>query len=369
MMRSPHGYSAVLRRTDGSLLIRERALPDPRRGLGAVPLLRGVLTLVESLRLGSACLRFSADVYERDLEAAERAEAAAGTATPPPVEAPAGEPRGPAGGSASAPSTLAALSLPIVALATATGEPLPPPADEEPGASRKLFTLLTVVFALGLFVALPQAFAQGTSSVLGLALDVRDARFQLLTGVGKLTIVIGYMLAIRRLPEIRRVFQYHGAEHKAIAAYEAALPLTVESARSKSTLHPRCGTTFLVMVALVSILVFTGIGPLLPRLGAGALLENVTFFLMKLPFLPVIAAITFEIQRVFARYCTTGPLRLVLWPGFLVQRITTIEPDEPQLEVALAALGVALRRERAPEAPAAPADRGVASYQELTAAA
>jgi uncharacterized protein YqhQ len=142
------------------------------------------------------------------------------------------------------------------------------------------------------------------------------------------------------------VFQYHGAEHKTISTYEASEALTVENARRKTTLHPRCGTTFLVMVVLVSILVFTAIGALLPRIHTGsALLDNVAFFFEKLPFLPIITAVTFEIQRIFARYFTRGPLRIVLWPGFLVQKITTAEPDDAQLEVALASLRVTLFRQ------------------------
>ena len=194
------------------------------------------------------------------------------------------------------------MSLPIIALATAEPEdPLPPapaPAPEEKSeAGRKLFTILSIVFAIGLFVALPQAFAEGASRVFHLDLDVRDVRFQVLTGAAKLVIVVGYMLAIRRMPEIYRVFQYHGAEHKSIHTYEANENLVVENARPKTTLHPRCGTTFLVMVALVSIVIFTALGPLLPQIGLGKLADNVAFFLMKLPFLPVIAAVTFEIQR------------------------------------------------------------------------
>jgi uncharacterized protein YqhQ len=282
-----------------------------------------VAALVEALKLGSRSLRFSVDVYERDLEEEER------KAAPNP------------------PSLLSVLSLPIIALVTSDPDaPAAAPKDGEGG--RKLTTLLSIVFALTLFVALPQAFAQGTSSVLGLGLDVRSGGFQLLTGAAKLCIVVGYMLAIRRIPEIRRVFQFHGAEHKSIYAYEAGEALSVENARKKTTLHPRCGTTFIVMVALVSILVFTAIGPLLPRFGVGALLDNVLFFLMKLPFLPLIAAVTFELQRFLARHVKGGPLRLLLWPGFLVQRITTIEPDDDQLEVALAALAVTLEREHSP---------------------
>lgn len=325
MMRSPHSYAAVVRRRGGALMVREEEMVDPRVGAKAWPLVRGITTLVEALKLGSRCLRFSAEVYEQDLEAEEKAGGA----------------RPKSGG----PSTLAALSLSIIALVTADPESPPPTSGKDGGAGKSLFTLLTVLFAIGLFVALPQAFAEGTSRVFKLGLDVRDPRFQVITGAAKLLIVVGYMLAIRRMPEIYRVFQYHGAEHKAIHAYEAGQELVVANARSKTTLHPRCGTTFLVMVAMVSILVFTAIGPLLPQLGLGKLGDNLLFFLMKLPFLPFIAAITFEIQRALARW-GKGPLALLLYPGFLVQKITTIEPDDSQLEVALAALRSALVREQ-----------------------
>ncbi len=326
MMRSPRSFAAVLRRRDGSLVVREEGMGDHRKGARALPLVRGVYSLVEALRLGSRALRFSAEVYERDLDDADQTQATA----------------------AKKPSTLAALSLPIVAMLTTDPE-TPSTSGGSGEAGKKLFTLLSIGFALLLFVALPQAAAEGTSRLFGLGLDVRSPGFQLITGGAKVVIIVSYMLAIRRMPEIYRVFQYHGAEHKAIYAYEKGEELVAANAKAQSTLHPRCGTTFLVMVALVSIVVFTALGPLMPQLGLGKLADNVAFFLMKLPFLPVIAAITFEIQRVFARYCTTGPLRVVLWPGFLVQRITTIEPDDGQVEVALAALRATLRRESEPE--------------------
>jgi uncharacterized protein YqhQ len=251
-------------------------------------------------------------------------------------------------------------------------KPFPPPpapatqALEKRGRGPMIFMLVLVV---GFFVALPQAAAAGLDRLLGLHLDVQSAPFQALTGAFKLFIVVGYMLAIRRVPDIRRVFQYHGAEHKTISTYEANEPLTVQNARAKTTLHPRCGTTFLVMVALVSILVFTGVGSLLPHIRTGnAALDNGVFFLEKLPFLPVIVAVTFEIQRIFARYCTTGPLRALLWPGFLVQKITTIEPDDDQLEVALASLRVTLFRQEMGHTYGSSDDVLFSSYDALLAA-
>ncbi len=336
MMRSPHAFSAVVRRRDGSLTVHEEPMRDLRRGTLSWPFLRGVTALVEALKLGSRALRFSVELYEKDLDAEERA------AKPPQV--------------------LSLLSLPIIALCTNDPE-LPSSSPKEDG-KRTAFTWLSIAFALALFVALPQLFAQGTSSLLNLGLDVRSVGFQLLTGAAKMTIVVGYMLAIRRMPEIYRVFQYHGAEHKSIYTYESGEPLDIAHARGKTTLHPRCGTTFIVMVALVSIVVFSALGPFLPQIGLGKLADNVFFFVAKLPFLPLIAAITFELQRLLAKYATRGPLQVLLWPGFLVQKITTIQPDDAQLEIALAALSVTLQRESNP-AREVDAERSFADFSTL----
>lgn len=343
MMRSPHAFSAVVRRRNGTLVVRERPMSDLRTGVRAMPIVRGIVALVESLKLGSQALRFSAEIFEKDLEEEEREQATKAK-------------------SLSSTTLLSALSLPIIHLMTAGPErPVNAPGEERKGG---LMGFVSIAFAIGLFVALPQAFAAGTSSLFKLDLDVRSPLFQLLTASAKLVILIGYMLLIRRLPEIYRVFQYHGAEHKSIYTYESGAELTVENARRRTTLHPRCGTTFIVMVALVSILVFSGLGPFLPQLGLGKLGDNLLFFLMKLPFLPFIAAITFELQRLLARYCSTGPLSVLLWPGFLVQKITTIEPDDAQLEVALSALLVTLRVEKG-EAQVQSTDASFPSYAAL----
>ena len=345
MMRSPHAFSAVVRRRDGSLVVRERPMADLRKGVRAWPIVRGMMALVEALKLGSQALRFSAEIYERDLEEDEKQSAAKTKA-------------------AAGATLLSALALPIVHLMTAEPDLSSQPSTEEPNKGKGLMGIISVVFAIGLFVALPQAFAAGASSLFKLNLDVRSPLFQLLTSSAKLVILVGYMLLIRRLPEIYRVFQYHGAEHKSIYTYESGAELTVENARSRTTLHPRCGTTFIVMVALVSILVFSCLGPFLPQLGLGKLADNLLFFALKLPFLPLLAAITFELQRVLAKYCSTGPLSLLLWPGFLVQKITTIEPDDQQLEVALSALLVTLRVEMG-QADVRGADASFPSYAAL----
>ena len=240
----------------------------------------------------------------------------------------------------------AASALGLALTAMVTRDDRMPLAAAEPKRSGGPMGFMLLV-AIAFLIALPQGAAAGVNRLFHLGLDVQVPAFQAMTGAFKLTIVVGYLLLIRRIPDIRRVFQYHGAEHKTISHLRSARGAHRRERARKTTLHPRCGTTFLVMVALVSILVFTGIGAFLPRIHTGsAFLDNVVFFFEKLPFLPVIAGFTFELQRVLARYCTTGPLRALLWPGFLVQKITTIEPDDAQLEIALASLRATLFRDQ-----------------------
>ncbi|APR83829.1 Hypothetical protein A7982_09178 [Minicystis rosea] len=347
MMRSPGSMSIVCRRRNGELVVRERPMLDKPTGTRAWPFFRGIATVVESLRLGSRALRWSAELYEQDIREEEERN------NPPPKP----------------PGISTMLALSIAALATQPDDdgkqPAPLPGDDA-GKKGGLLGVLPIVFAVGLFVAAPQGLANVINKVFKLGLEITSPGFQVITGIAKLVIVVGYMMLIRRMNEVRRVFQYHGAEHKTISTYEAGLDLTVENARPLTTAHPRCGTTFLVMVALVSIVIFSVAGAFFPRIPGNVWVQNVAFFLMKLPFLPLVAAITYEIQRIFARYCTVGPLRALLWPGFLVQKITTAEPDDDQLEVALASLRATLWREAALTAPA-PADRTFSGYGELVA--
>ena len=357
MMRSPTSFAVVVRRRDGSLVVRERAMRSERTGAGRVPFVRGIVSLVESLKLGGEALRFSAEQLERDLLAEE--------AQPPRAPKAATMALGVS-------ALVRAWGLALFAMASredeGAGAPVPVAESEDGDRKRGPMGIMLVV-AVAFLIALPQGAAAVVNRLLHLGLDVQAPAFQAITGAFKLTIVVGYLLLIRRIPDIRRVFQYHGAEHKTISAYEAGEALTVENARAKTTLHPRCGTTFLVMVAIVSILIFTGVGAFLPRIHTGsALADNLVFFLEKLPFLPAIAGLTFELQRVFAKYCTTGPLRALLWPGFLVQKITTIEPDDAQLEIALASLRVTLFREEGRESGEVAEDVAFSSYAALAAA-
>ncbi len=340
MMRSPGSFAVVVRRRDGSLNIRERVMSGGRTGLAKLPFFRGVASLVESLRLGSEALKFSADLMQKDFDI--------------PVVS-------------SLLSMIRAIGFQLFLLATSDTEPPPQAQAEKKGIGPML--VIMVLF----LIALPQITAAGIMKLFHVDWPVTSVQFQALTGAVKLTIVLGYLLLIRRMADIRRVFQYHGAEHKTISTYEANEPLDVEHARAKTTLHPRCGTTFLVMVVIISVFLFSLLGAILgtflpPTLTGSKLLDNALLLLIKLPALPLLAAVTFEIQRLFAKYCTTGPLRALLVPGFLVQKITTIEPDDSQLEVALASLRATLFREEG-HAGKGKKDVEFPSYAALTAAA
>lgn len=348
-MRAPRSFAIVVRRKDGSLVVREREVAHEASGIGKAPFLRGIRSLVESLRLGGEALRFSAEQMERDMLLEEQAEQAAQKAKAAPL------------------GILSAFGLSLFSMMTSEAEA---PAQKSEGASETSKGMgLMLIVAVAFLIALPQAAAAGVNRLMHWNLAVQSPAFQAVTGVFKLVVVLGYLLAIRRVHEIKRVFQYHGAEHKTISTYEANEDLVVENARTKTTLHPRCGTTFLVMVVLTSVIVFTAIGGFLPRIATGSMiLDNLIFFLEKLPFLAPLAGITFEIQRLFARYCTTGALRALLWPGFLVQKITTIEPDDDQLEVALASLRATLFRESGMEAGGAKDDVVFSNYEAITKA-
>jgi len=363
MMRSPGSFAIVCRKRSGELVVRERPMAATTKGPRTWPFVRGVASVVESLRLGSRALKWSAEIYEQDMPD-DGGENVANKDAPPP------SPRPKSGVASSAGKISSAIALSIAALATQDDRGTPSsPASPEPKKGGGLMSIIPIVFAVGLFIVAPQAGAEGLNRLFNLNLEVTSPGFQAITGAAKLTIVVSYLLAIRQIADVRRVFQYHGAEHKTITTYEANEELVVANARPKTTAHARCGTTFLVMVALVSVIVFTGVGGILAATNVfpkieNRLVENALLLLLKLPFLPLVAAVTFELQRFFARYCTTGPARVLLWPGFLVQKITTAEPDDAQLEVALASLRATLWREQAVKAPERE-DRTFESYPAL----
>ncbi len=288
MMRSPRCFAVAVRRRNQAIVIREQPWKSSVAARAMkVPFVRGAFVLFESMQNGYSALRFSADQYEQDLPEDQRSSA---------------------GGDSGA-------------------------------ASR-----LGVVISLLLLVALPKLLAWAVGHFVHGGLGLDDPRFHILAGFFKLAIIVGMMLSMRLNPEMYRVFQYHGAEHKSIAAHESGEALTVENARRHSTRHARCGTTFLMVVVIVSVAVFALVLPLLlPH--NGGIVNVLASIVLSVPLLVPIAGISYELQRIGARYADHPIARLLLAPGYLVQGITTAEPTDDQLEVALAALRLALARE------------------------
>ncbi len=203
------------------------------------------------------------------------------------------------------------------------------------GVTGVLTGALSLLLGISVFMLLPSFLA-------GLLVPEGALLFNLIEGLIRLCLLVGYMWAVGQMEDIRRVFAYHGAEHKTINAHEAGAPLTVEGVRPFPIAHARCGTAFLLVVVFISILVFAPLGrpPLLIRLASRLLL------------LPVITGIAYEALRFTGRHAENRWVRLLIAPNLTLQRLTTREPDDEMLEVALTALRTVLEREQPEMQPA-----------------
>lgn len=282
LMRSPGAYGIAVRRPNGSLALQRGKVTSPtvRFPFLKLPVLRGGVVLFQSLFLGIRALNFSAE--------------AAGLEPEPPAESP------------------------------------------ERTSSWAIAGSMALGLGMGavLFLFLPLWLTQLAERHLfgpmgGLA-------FNLLDGGLRAFFFLAYLLIIARQKEIHRVFMYHGAEHKVVFAQEEGGPLTVEKARRQSRLHPRCGTSFLLFVVLVSIVVFALIpktAPFLVKLGGRLLL------------VPVVAGVSYEVLRLTAKRRAAPLFAALVFPGLMLQKITTQEPTDDMLEVAIVALEEALRED------------------------
>ncbi len=289
MMRAKNRLAIAVRKPDGTILVESR----PWFSLTSLPLLkkpflRGFPVLLETLVNGIKALNFSA------MQAAEGEE---------------GE------------SEIAPWHL-VLTMVAALG------------------------VALGLFVVLPHALSI-VMQWLGLSGDVESLSFNIWDGLYKMLVFVGYIAAISFVPDIRRVFEYHGAEHKVIWAFEQDRNVTVESARGHSRLHPRCGTSFLLFVLAVSIVLYTAIVPQLLKLYKPELFLVKHLYIVgaKLLFMVPISCIAYEIIRFAGKFNTNILCRMLCWPGLVLQMMTTKEPDDSQIEVAMAALKCAVSEE------------------------
>jgi uncharacterized protein YqhQ len=213
------------------------------------------------------------------------------------------------------------------------------PDDEEPisGGTWVGTVIAALALAIGLFFVVPVGLTSLIKDQLGSSL-----LFWLVEGILRTSIFLGYLVLLSRMRDLRRVFEYHGAEHKTIACYEAGQPLEPAIAQRYSRLHPRCGTSFLLIVMIVAIFTFAPIG--LPAW--------YWLVLSRILGVPLIAGLSFEIIKWAGRNRRKPWVRAVMWPGLQLQKLTTREPDEQELEVAIAALQAVLAVERPGEADA-----------------
>jgi len=282
LMRGPEKQAIVVRGPDG-LVVREEALRliRDRYPILGLPLIRGGVTFLDSMVKGVKALMFSADFYPEEAEEPSRFEKWL---------------------------------------------------DEKLGSEKMeklvigLSVVLAVCFSIGLFMLLPTFLASFVERVTDSVL-VRN----LVDAVLRISIFMAYLIAVSRMGDIKRVFSYHGAEHKAIFCYEKRLELTVENVRVQPKHHPRCGTSFLLVVIIVAILVNTVVFALFP---VGNVLLRM---LIQLLLLPLVVGITYEFNRYVGGH--DNPVtNFLAKPGLWMQNFTTFEPDESMMEVAIEAL-------------------------------
>lgn len=279
MMRAPNKLVIAVRKPDGNIVVKRDDIKIDSNPFFKKPIIRGLISLYDALVLGIKALNFSAE------------------------------------------------------------HAMPDEAPKDGKAPSKLGTYFSMVMGIGLgillFVYLPLLLTQ-VSAKFFTSVDESSLVFNLVDGVIRVIFFLIYIFAISRLEDIKRVFGYHGAEHKAIFTYEKGLDLTVENARMMDRLHPRCGTSFLLIVMIVAILVFS----LIPKDAHFAIK-----FGARIVLLPVIAGISYEILKLSGRHAGNILVKILIAPGLLLQRLTTREPDDKMLEVALLSIKEALRKD------------------------
>jgi uncharacterized protein YqhQ len=314
MMRSPRFFAVACRKPDGTIIVQEE--PIEKSIIGRLkwmnrPMLRGTLALVDAMALGLKAMSFSAKVQAEETGAGSEGRGDAETR---------GRGENPTTQSPNDPITQR-------------------PNHPTPGRVNDIMIGGTMVVALcvgiALFVALPTwltRFTQGHLGVTG-----TDRRLNIVDGVIRIAIFLAYIGLISLMQNIRRVFQYHGAEHKAINTLEDGEEVTMENCLRRSRIHPRCGTSFIIVVLVASILVHSGF----PRP------ENYfTRLALHIALIPLVAGFAYEVIKLAGRFRSALPMRALLAPGLWSQRLTTREPDPDQVEVAMAALNAVLARER-----------------------
>lgn len=192
-----------------------------------------------------------------------------------------------------------------------------------------LTVLVALVLGVALFIVVPVSLAVFALPYIG------QFGRSALEGLIRVGLFLGYIVAIGRMKDIQRIFAYHGAEHKTISTFEAGEELTPENARKYSTIHPRCGTSFILMVMLLMIFIFTFVGRT----------DVFLRIIIKIMMMPIVAGLAYEVIKFSGRHCESKFVRVLVAPGLWLQKLTTREPDDAQLEVAISALKAVLPKE------------------------
>jgi uncharacterized protein YqhQ len=341
MMRTPNAYAISCRKQDGSIVSTGEFLPkwsEKYKWLD-LPVLRGGATLIQSMALGVKALNFSASVAHEDMEAQEEREKAASAATQPVL----------ADGTTDENFTKAPVKIVM------------PEKPEKKKPAQAAGAVGSIIFALFfnvlLFIVAPLVLTNILFMALGWAASPEIAAnanwwqtarayiweikpdswiaFNLIDGLIRMLFFVIMIFSMSYLKDIRRVFEYHGAEHKTVFTWEKELSLTVANARPQVRQHPRCGTSFLMVVMLVAIVLFSVIK-------FDALYLNL---LVRILLMPLVAGLSYEIIRYAAKKESSVVFKLMTMPGLWLQNITTQEPDDSQLEVAIEALKESLKLE------------------------
>lgn len=315
MMRNGEKYAIAVRKSDGSIVLKEETYRGILAGspLKKIPFLRGVFVFIDSMILGLRCTDYSASVYAEDDPEEEKAK---------PASPGAGEQ-----GQVREEIRAAEKELLSEGEETDTGEQTgqKPGQEKESLGERILMTgvmIVSVILALGLFMVLPFFLASHVVKWVG-----NPALLSLFEGVIRIAVFVCYILAISQMKDIRRLFQYHGAEHKCINCLESGKELTVENAAGATRLHKRCGSSFILFVMMVSIVLFFFIRVRNPLARVG----------LRILLLPVISGISYELIR-FAGSSDNPVIGLLSKPGLWLQGLTTREPDAEMLAVAIASV-------------------------------
>jgi uncharacterized protein YqhQ len=289
MMRAPGSVATAVRRANGDIVVKQEKYASvvEKYKILKLPVLRGAVGLIDMMYLGIRTLNFSAEIAMLDVQQKEHPESG--------------------NGEQKTQSKLALAGTLVLALALGVA----------------IFFVLPIFLTTKVFHFEQSAF-----------------EFNLVAGLIRITILLGYLSAIALSKEIQRLFQFHGAEHKTVFAFELTDQLIPPIVQERSRFHPRCGTSFLLIVMFVSILAFGLLDAV--TIALVGKITIVTRLLTHIPFIPVVGGISYEVIKFSSRHTTTWWGRMMIAPGLWLQRVTTREPDESQLEVAIVALRCAM---------------------------